>query len=165
MQLKFLYNPVSDIEGAADFFRDQLGFEEAWRDGSLTVAFQVPDGSAQVMCSLTDQPPGPMYLVDDLDDWINTHPDVEVSVAKAAIPGGAVAGSARPTATPFTCSTSPTPKPHSQAPVAPTTVVSGHASGSSPTDLSSDPFQSVAVGGPPVLIHRRQVVLRRVVAN
>jgi hypothetical protein len=49
VQLKFLYNPVSDIEVAATFFRDQLGFEEGWRDGSLTVAFRVPDGSAHVM--------------------------------------------------------------------------------------------------------------------
>jgi catechol 2,3-dioxygenase-like lactoylglutathione lyase family enzyme len=96
VQLKFLYHPVSDIEVAATFFHDQLGFEEAWRDGSLTVAFRIPDGSAQVMCSLTDQPPGPMYLVDDLDDWINAHPDVKVSVAKAGIPGGSVAGFSSP---------------------------------------------------------------------
>lgn len=74
VQLKCLYNPVSDIDVAATFFRDQLGFEEAWRDGSLTVAFRIPDGIAQVMCSLPDQPPGPMYVVDDLDDWIDTHP-------------------------------------------------------------------------------------------
>ncbi len=96
MQLRFLYHPVVDIDVAAGFFRDQLGFEEAWRDGTLTIAFRVPEGSVEVMCSLTDQPPGPMYLVDDLDAWIASHPDVKVSVARAAIPGGAVAGFSSP---------------------------------------------------------------------
>ena len=96
MRLTFVYQPVEDVEGAAAFYRDELGFEEAWRDGGITVAFWLPGRPAQVMCSTTEQPPGPMYLVDDLDAWVRDHPDVPVTVERYAIPGGAVAGFGAP---------------------------------------------------------------------
>jgi hypothetical protein len=48
------------------------------------------------MCSLTEQPPGQMYLVDDLDAWITTHSNLPLSVAKEDIPGGGVAGFSSP---------------------------------------------------------------------
>lgn len=96
MKLVFLVQPVPDLDAAESFYRDRLGLEEAWREGGDTISFRLPDGSAQIMVSQTDQPAGPMYLVDDLDSWVAEHPDLEVAIPKYAIPGGAVAGFVAP---------------------------------------------------------------------
>lgn len=96
MKLTFLYQPVDDLAVGAAFYRDQLGLEEAWREADDTIAFWLPDRSAQYMVSLTDQPAGPMFLVDSLDEWIAAHPGVAEVVEKVEIPGGAVAGFAGP---------------------------------------------------------------------
>ena len=109
MRLTFLYHPVTDLQGAVEFYRDGLGWEEAWRESDDTVAFWTPDRSAQVMLSYTDQPAGPMYLVDDLGAWIAEHGDLEVVIQRYEIPGGRWPGSPLPAATCSTCSTSPTP--------------------------------------------------------
>ncbi len=96
MKLRFIYQPIEDLADAVAFHRDALGLDEAWREGPSTVAFWLPDRSAQLMLSTTKQPPGPMYLVDDLDAWMEHHGDVEVSIEKYEIPGGAVAGFTAP---------------------------------------------------------------------
>lgn len=92
MKLTFIYQPVEDLKEAVAFYRDRLGFDEAWREAEDTVAFWLPDRSAQMMLSTTRQPTGPMYLVDNLDDWMSGHPDIFTAVEKYEIPGGAVAG-------------------------------------------------------------------------
>lgn len=96
MKLTFIYQPVVDLAAAVAFHRDQLGFDEAWRESDDTVAFWVPDRSAQLMLSTTEQPAGPMYLVDSVDAWIGEHPQIETAVEKFEVPGGAVAGFAAP---------------------------------------------------------------------
>jgi hypothetical protein len=96
MQLTFIYQPVEDLSEAVAYHRDTLGFEEAWRESDDTVAFWVPGRAAQLMLSTTPQPAGPMYLVDDVDEWVRHHPDAVTSVEKFEIPGGAVAGFAAP---------------------------------------------------------------------
>ena len=96
MKLAYLYTPAADLEASATFYRDRLGLEEAWRDGTLTVAFWAPDRSVQVMVSTTDQPAGPMYLVDDLTAWTAVHDHLAVAVPRADIPNGAVTGFADP---------------------------------------------------------------------
>jgi len=96
VRLTFLYQPVTDLEAALPFYRDELGWDEAWREGEETVAFWLPGRVAQVMLSYTDQPAGPMYLVDDLRAWIAGHSDVETVIPMYDIPGGAVAGFAAP---------------------------------------------------------------------
>ena len=96
MKLTFLYQPVDDLRTAVAFHRDELGLDEAWREGEDTVAFWLPGRPAQIMLSTTEQPSGPMYLVDNLDAWMLSHPDVPVLIDKYAIPGGAVAGFAAP---------------------------------------------------------------------
>lgn len=96
MKLTFMYQPIDDLRAAVDFHRDDLGFDEAWREGDDTVAFWLPGRVAQVMLSTTMQPAGLMYLVDDLDAWMRDHPTVAVSIDKYAIPGGSVAGFAAP---------------------------------------------------------------------
>jgi predicted enzyme related to lactoylglutathione lyase len=96
VKLTFLYEPAENLAGAAAFYRDQLGFDEAWRESDDTVAFWLPDRSAQVMVSTTPQPAGPMYLVDSVEEWIRDHPDIVMSIKKFDIPGGSVAGFAGP---------------------------------------------------------------------
>ena len=92
MKLTFLYAPAPDLSAGAAFYRNVLGLEEAWRDGDVTVAFWSPDRGVQVMVSTTDQPAGPMYLVDDLTQWTVDHPGLAVAVPRADIPNGAVTG-------------------------------------------------------------------------
>jgi catechol 2,3-dioxygenase-like lactoylglutathione lyase family enzyme len=90
VKLTFIYQPVNDLAAAVEFHRGLLGFEEAWRESDDTVAFWLPDRSAQIMLSTEQDPAGPMYLVDSVDAWISDHPGV-VNVAKSDIPGGSVA--------------------------------------------------------------------------
>jgi hypothetical protein len=92
MKLTFLYHPVEDIPTAAAFHRDELGFEEAWREGDDTVAFWLPGRTAQIMVSTTNQPAGPMFLVESVDGWLGDHPGVGVAVDTYDIPGGEVVG-------------------------------------------------------------------------
>ena len=101
MKLTFLYAPAPNLAAGAAFYRNTLGLEEAWRDGEVTVAFWVPDRSAQIMVSTTDQPAGPMYLVDDLAQWTAAHRDLPVIAPRADIPNGAVTGFADPSGNVF----------------------------------------------------------------
>jgi hypothetical protein len=92
VKLRYWYWPANDLAAAVGFHRAQLGLQEAWREGAETVAFWLPDRVAQVMVSTTDQPAGPMYLVEDVREWLRLHPDVVVGVDRYAIPGGSVVG-------------------------------------------------------------------------
>jgi len=96
VRLTFIYQPVVDLDAALPFYRDGLGWEEAWREGEETVAFWLPGRLAQLMLSNTEQPAGPMYLVDDLPSWIADHAEIDVVIPTYEIPGGAVAGFAAP---------------------------------------------------------------------
>lgn len=78
MKLTFIYVPVPDLPPALAFYRDQLGLDEAWREGEGTVAFGLPSSDVQIMVDvpLDDGPnwaSGPMYLVDDLDAYMKDH--------------------------------------------------------------------------------------------
>lgn len=92
MKLVFINQPVDDLAAAVAFYRDVLGFEEAWREGDDTVAFREPGGAAQIMLVSDGLPGGPMYLVDDAAAWTAAHADLTVSVPTMEIPGGAVIG-------------------------------------------------------------------------
>ncbi|CAN5366222.1 hypothetical protein BH09ACT4_BH09ACT4_09390 [soil metagenome] len=90
MKLSYIYQPTQQADAAAAFFIEHLGMEEAWRDGDDTIGLWLPGRSAQLMLSTTDQPVGPMYLVDLLADWIAEHATVAV-LDRYDIPGGEVA--------------------------------------------------------------------------
>ena len=92
MKLTFLYHPTTDLTAAAAFHRDQLGLSEAWREGAETIAFWLPERKAQIMVSTTQQPAGPMYLVDSVQDWLSAHPEIDILVETYESPGGSVVG-------------------------------------------------------------------------
>lgn len=92
MKLAYWYWPATDLAASVAFHRDQLGLLEAWREGSGTVAFWLPERVAQVMVSTTHQPAGPMYLVKDVSAWLGQHPDVRIGIDRYEIPGGSVVG-------------------------------------------------------------------------
>lgn len=92
--LTFIYAPVAELEPTLRFYRDTLGWDEAWREGDETVAFVIPDSPVQVMVSVDDQhaQAGAMYRVDDLSAFLAEHPELVVTSPPSDIPGGHVAG-------------------------------------------------------------------------
>lgn len=69
MKLTFLYHPVQDLDEAVGFYRDVLGLDEAWREGTETAAFALPDSEVQVMLDVTTDEAGPsaFYEVANVD--------------------------------------------------------------------------------------------------
>ncbi len=96
MKLAFIYQPVVDLAEAAAFYRDQLGFDEAWREAEDTVSFWMPDRAAQIMVSTDPGPAGPMYLVDSVAAWVAEHPQLVAAFDPYEIPGGSLAGFVAP---------------------------------------------------------------------
>ncbi|MFT4229113.1 MAG: hypothetical protein QM602_02365 [Microbacterium sp.] len=90
--LTFIYAPVAALEPTLAFYRDVLGWDEAWREGEEAVAFRVPDSPVQVMVSLDelDEKPGAMYRVDDLVAFLADHPTLVITTPPREIPGGNV---------------------------------------------------------------------------
>jgi catechol 2,3-dioxygenase-like lactoylglutathione lyase family enzyme len=69
MKLDMLYLPVPDLPKALAFYRDTLGWDEAWREGDTTASLQMPGTQTQLMLDvLVDEVPrpGPIFLVDDV---------------------------------------------------------------------------------------------------
>ena len=92
--LTFIYAPVRELAPTVAFYRDTLGWEEAWREGDDTVAFRVPGSEVQVMVSVENGTggAGAMYRVPDLEAFLAEQPDLTVVSPLADIPGGHVAG-------------------------------------------------------------------------
>jgi catechol 2,3-dioxygenase-like lactoylglutathione lyase family enzyme len=88
----FIYIPTDDLAGTVRFYRDDLGLDEAWREGDDTVAFALPDSDVQLMVSTAPGEHGPMYLVPSVAEWMLAHPDLEVVLPLEQIPGGATVG-------------------------------------------------------------------------
>jgi catechol 2,3-dioxygenase-like lactoylglutathione lyase family enzyme len=86
MRLTFLYHPVSDLKQAVAFYRDLLGWDEAWRMGDDTAAMQIPGSEVLLMLdATTDVEAGPsgFFEVDDVDAFWQALPD---SVTKITPP-------------------------------------------------------------------------------
>ena len=66
LKLAFVYMPVGDLAAALAFYRDTLGFAEAWREGERTCALQLP-GTEVGLLLIQDTTPGlapaPVFLV------------------------------------------------------------------------------------------------------
>jgi len=94
MKLEFWYAPVTDLPTALAFYRDQLGWDEAWREGDTTVSFTVPGTDVLLMVDVTDKfPPGPMFTVDSLREFQAKHGDaLQWPFPPFEIPGGLLGG-------------------------------------------------------------------------
>ncbi len=90
-KLTFLYAPTRDLDAAIGFYRDTLGWDEAWREGDETVVFQIPDTEVQLMVSVDTGPSGPIYLVDDVAEFLASRPGLTVVLERMEIPDGAMA--------------------------------------------------------------------------
>jgi catechol 2,3-dioxygenase-like lactoylglutathione lyase family enzyme len=88
----FIYVPTADLAGTAGFYRDELGLEEAWREGDDTVAFALPGSDVQVMVSTDPGRYGPMYEVPSARAFAAAHPGLTVVLPLTPIPGGATVG-------------------------------------------------------------------------
>jgi catechol 2,3-dioxygenase-like lactoylglutathione lyase family enzyme len=77
MKLVFLYHPVKDLKAALAFYRDVLGWDEAWREGDATIAMSIPDSDVQVMLDASDDAASAaasgFYEVDDVDAFYESH--------------------------------------------------------------------------------------------
>lgn len=69
MRIHYLYHPVSDLEASVAFYRDVLGWDEAWRMGEVTAAMAIPHSELTVMLDAVDDENGPsgFFEVDDVD--------------------------------------------------------------------------------------------------
>jgi predicted enzyme related to lactoylglutathione lyase len=70
-KLSFLYTPTNNLKSALNFYRDQLGLEESWREGEGTVAFKLPGTEIELMVDLQEagvqNTAGPMFILPSVD--------------------------------------------------------------------------------------------------
>jgi len=73
MKLVFLYHPVDNIKEALAYYRDTLGFEEAWREGEHTVALQIPNSEVRLLIEDDEKElgAGGIFLVESVDSFFN----------------------------------------------------------------------------------------------
>ncbi len=78
MKLTFLYHPVKDLQANVAFYRDVLGWDEAWRMGDDTAAMQIPASEVQVMLTVDPDPAAVasgFYEVENVDEFCRSLPD------------------------------------------------------------------------------------------
>jgi catechol 2,3-dioxygenase-like lactoylglutathione lyase family enzyme len=103
MKLEFLVTPTTDLQASLALYRDQLGWEEAWREGEATVALRIPGSDVQLMLQLVDDlqapgsRPGPLFVVDSVERFAAGRPAGLAPLTEVEeIPGGYMATFADP---------------------------------------------------------------------
>jgi catechol 2,3-dioxygenase-like lactoylglutathione lyase family enzyme len=94
MKLEFLYTPTQDLQAALALYRDELGWEEAWREGDSTVSLKLPGTNVQLMLDATDPDGafGPIFVLDDVKRFFAERPAaLRASAEPDEIPGGFLA--------------------------------------------------------------------------
>jgi catechol 2,3-dioxygenase-like lactoylglutathione lyase family enzyme len=94
VKLEFWYAPVADLPAALAFYRDRLGWDEAWREGDTTVSLQLPGTDVQLMLDAAEKfPAGPMFVVDSVRDFQAGHEgSLRWRFPPFEIPGGLLGG-------------------------------------------------------------------------
>ena len=94
MKLEFWYAPVADLPASLTFYRDTLGWEEAWREGETTASLKLPGTDVQLMLDVsTEYVAGPIFFVDRVADLQAQHGDrLTWRYPPSAIPGGQLGG-------------------------------------------------------------------------
>jgi catechol 2,3-dioxygenase-like lactoylglutathione lyase family enzyme len=96
MKLEFLYVPTRDLQAALALYRDELGWDEAWREGESTVSLTLPGTDVQLMLDAAESDGGgafgPIFVVDDARRFFSERPDaLRASAEPDEIPGGFLA--------------------------------------------------------------------------
>jgi catechol 2,3-dioxygenase-like lactoylglutathione lyase family enzyme len=96
MKLEFLYAPTRDLQASLALYRDELGWEEAWREGDSTVSLKVPGSEVQLMLSATEDDAesafGPLFVLEDVKRFNAQRPrGLRVTSEPQEIPGGYLA--------------------------------------------------------------------------
>ncbi|MEO7019892.1 MAG: VOC family protein [Ktedonobacteraceae bacterium] len=83
-KLDMLYVPVRDAKSALAFYHDQLGFEEAWREGETTIVFKLPGTDVKLMIEQHEgeitETPGPLFMLPSIDDFFAQQGDTTVFI-------------------------------------------------------------------------------------
>ncbi len=71
MKLVFLYHPVDNLMDSLSYYRDTLGFEEAWREEEQAIAFQLPGSDVKLLIENDehDLGAGGVFLVKSVDEF------------------------------------------------------------------------------------------------
>ncbi len=91
MKLVFLYHPVADLKESLAFYRDTLGFEEAWREGEHTVALHMPGSEVRLLIEDDEMglAPGGVFLVGSVNGFYEENKEnLEFIKQPAGIPPG-----------------------------------------------------------------------------
>lgn len=101
MKLTFIYQSVKDLPAALAFYRDELGLDEAWREGESTVAFELPGSPVQLMLDARPDDSerwtsGAFFQVEDVVAFTKQHPDVRWVGEVIDLPDGRSASFADP---------------------------------------------------------------------
>jgi catechol 2,3-dioxygenase-like lactoylglutathione lyase family enzyme len=96
MKLEFLYTPTRDLQASLALYRDELGWEEAWREGESTVSLKVPGSDVQLMLDAVEDNAGsafgPVFVLDDLRRFDAERPRrLRATSEPEEIPGGYLA--------------------------------------------------------------------------
>ena len=102
MKLEFLYAPTRDLAAALALYRDELGWEEAWREGDTTVSLKLPGTDVQLMLDATVPDGGgtfgPIFVLDDAKQFFANRPAaLRADGEPDEIPGGFLATFQDPT--------------------------------------------------------------------
>jgi catechol 2,3-dioxygenase-like lactoylglutathione lyase family enzyme len=96
MKLEFLYVPTGDLQASLALYRDQLGWEEAWREGESTVSLKLPGTDVQLMLDAVGPDGGsafgPIFVHDDVKRFFDERPAaLRANGEPSEIPGGFLA--------------------------------------------------------------------------
>jgi catechol 2,3-dioxygenase-like lactoylglutathione lyase family enzyme len=96
MKLEFLYAPTRDLQAALGLYRDELGWQEVWREGESTVSLQLPGTDVQLMLDAAAPDGGsafgPIFVLDDVRQFFAERPAaLRARAEQDEIPGGFLA--------------------------------------------------------------------------
>jgi catechol 2,3-dioxygenase-like lactoylglutathione lyase family enzyme len=95
MRLEFLNVPPRDLQASLALYRDELGWEEAWREGDSTVSLRLPGSDVPLMLVAGDGAEsafGPLFVLDDVRRFNAQRPrGLRVTAEPQEIPGGYLA--------------------------------------------------------------------------
>jgi predicted enzyme related to lactoylglutathione lyase len=95
MKLEFVYTPTRDLQASLALYRDELGWEEAWREGDSTVSLKLPGTDVQLMLVATEddaETAAPVFVLDDVRRFNGQRPSgLRVTSEPQEIPGGYLA--------------------------------------------------------------------------